>query len=494
MNLKPICCLLAGVLISSVLIPYNNLWPGGEAVTPAEALVSRPNIVVLMADDLDDRSLKILLDEGLMPNLKRHIIDKGVTFSKAFATYPLCCPARSTFLTGQYPHNHEVWDNELPAGGASKLRDGSTIATWLQGSGYYTGYVGKYLNNYGIDTSETYVPPGWSDWQATVGDSAYLMYSYTVNDNGNLVRYGDTPHDYQTDIIAKRSVQFIAESESADSVPFFLYINPLAPHTEDSSPQCALNYASLQSTLPPPRYKGSAEYIDFPTSPSFNEADVSDKPPKQRKDLLTDAHIACLDDLFHARLETMRAVDDMIGRLVNALSQNNELWKTVFVFTSDNGFMLGEHRLHGKIRAYEESIGVPLYMRIPNVAPRTIDRLVTNNDFAPTFLDFANADADIALDGRSLIPIIKDPSKAWRNGFLVETPTYTAIRTDDYVYIRHFDGTREVYDLIKDPDQMQNAKSKVPWKGKIPALDEWRLDLMDCSGSTCMGEENRVEP
>jgi arylsulfatase A-like enzyme len=190
----------------------------------------------------------------------------------------------------------------------------------------------------------------------------------------------------------------------------------------------------------------------------------------------------------------MRAVDDMIGRLVASLSQNSELWKTVVVFTSDNGFMLGEHRLHGKTRAYEESIGVPLYMRVPKVPAMTIDKLVINNDFAPTFLDFANADADITIDGRSLVPLIENPGSAWRNGFLIETPRYAAIRTDNYVYVYHFTATREVYDLIKDPDQMQNAKSKVPWKGKIPALDQWRLDLMECSGSTCISGENRAKP
>ena len=494
MKLILLSYILSGLLISSMLFPYQSLQFGRGSVNTAEALISRPNIVVLMVDDLDERSLEILLDEGLMPNLKRHIIDKGVTFSKAFATYPLCCPARSTFLTGQYTHNHEVWGNELPEGGASKLQDDSTIATWLQESGYYTGYVGKYLNMYGIDTSETYVPPGWSDWQATVGDSTYLMYSYTLNDNGDLVNYGNDPEDYQTDVIADRSVQFISERKSADSVPFFLYVNPLAPHTEDSSPPCTLNYGSLQSTLPPSRYEGTTDGIDFPTSLSFNEADVSDKPPKLRKALLNSTHIACLDDLFHARLETMRAVDDMIGRLVASLSQNSELWKTVVVFTSDNGFMLGEHRLHGKTRAYEESIGVPLYMRVPKVPAMTIDKLVINNDFAPTFLDFANADADITIDGRSLVPLIENPGSAWRNGFLIETPRYAAIRTDNYVYVYHFTATREVYDLIKDPDQMQNAKSKVPWKGKIPALDQWRLDLMECSGSTCISGENRAKP
>jgi arylsulfatase A-like enzyme len=156
--------------------------------------------------------------------------------------------------------------------------------------------------------------------------------------------------------------------------------------------------------------------------------------------------------------------------------------------------MLGEHRLHGKTRAYEESIGIPLYMRIPQVSAKTIDKLVTNNDFAPTFLDLANAEADISMDGRSMVPLIEDPGTSWRKGFLVETKRYAAIRTDNYVYVAHFTSAREVYDLVKDPDQMQNVKSKAPWKGKIPALEAWRLDLMDCSGSSCRSIENRAAP
>ncbi|MCI0557944.1 MAG: sulfatase, partial [Nitrososphaera sp.] len=462
--------------------------------TAHAALISRPNIVVLMVDDLDESSLDIMLQHGLLPNLKRDVFDKAVAFSKSFTTYPLCCPSRSTFLTGQYTHNHGVWGNNLPDGGASKLADGSTIATWLEDSGYYTGYVGKYLNQYGVDTPQTYIPPGWSDWQATVGDSTYLMYSYTMNDNGVLVQYGNQEADYQTDVLAARSIQFISERETADSKPFFLYVNPLAPHTEDSTPPCVLNYGSLQSTLPPDRYIGTTSGIQFPRPPSFNEADVTDKPAKLRFPLLNSTHIDCLDELFHARLETMRAVDDLAGELVTALKNNNELWKTVIIFTSDNGFMLGEHRMHGKTRAYEESIGVPLYMRIPKVAPQTIDKLVINNDLTPTFVQFANAQPGIEVDGRSIIPLIENPNGSWRNGFLIETPKYTGIRTDDYVYVYHKSGAREIYDLDNDPYELKNVKSKSPWSSKITALEEWRLSLAGCAGASCRSAENRVAP
>ncbi|MGH9993221.1 MAG: sulfatase family protein [Nitrososphaera sp.] len=475
-------------------MPYANFTLRPEGPDGAYGLAVKPNIVVIMVDDLDQRSLDILLQEGLMPKLKQHIIDKGVTFSESFATYPLCCPSRATFLTGQYPHNHNVMHNKPPIGGVTKLDDSSTLATWLQDSGYHTAYVGKYLNRYGVDTAGTYVPPGWNDWQATVGSSTYRMYSYTVNDNGILVKYGSNAKDYQTDVLATRSAESINATESIESMPFFLFINPLAPHEDDKTAICELNYEYIKSIRPAPRHIGKTSNIAFPKPPSFNEANVSDKPWYLRYPPLNSTQIECLDDLFHARLESMRAVDDLIGKVVTTLIANKELWKTVILFTSDNGFLLGEHRLHGKKVVYEESIRVPLYMRIPEVAPKTIDRLVINNDLAPTLLELARAKGDIQIDGRSLVPLIDNPGITWRSGFLIEDNTYSGIRTEDYVYAFNYTGAKEIYDLNTDPYQLQNVRSVSPWKSKIPALEEWRAELIACDGAACRTAENKAAP
>jgi N-acetylglucosamine-6-sulfatase len=454
-----------------------------------------PNIVVIMADDLDEHSLDILLNAGLMPNLKKHIIDQGVNFSEAFFSFPLCCPSRATFLTGQYPHNHNVWANSLPNGGVSKLDDSSTLPIWLQDAGYYTANVGKYLNSYGIDTEETYIPPGWNDWQTTVGSSTYWMYGYTFNDNGVLVKYGDAASDYQTDVVSKRSVEVITERESSDSTPFFLYINPLAPHEDGKTTACNLNYGDIKTTRAAPRHIGATADIDFLESmpPSFNEEDVSDKPNKYHYAPLNDVQIGCLDELFHARLDSMLAVDDLIGDVATALDNNNER-NTILVFTSDNGFLLGEHRLHAKQHIYEQSIRQPLYMRIPQVAPQTIDRLVTNNDLAPTFLEFAGAKAGIEMDGRSLVPLINDPSISWRNGILIEVEAYSAIRTENYVYASHYSGAREIYDLNNDPYELENLAGVRDWRLKIEALELWRAALVDCAGVSCQNVEDRTAP
>jgi arylsulfatase A-like enzyme len=491
--LRRLALILAVLLIASIVLPLQSV--GDFSAAAMEVSISRPNIVVIMADDLDNRSLNKLVKAGLAPNIKGKIIDKAVTFSNSFSTFPLCCPSRATFLTGQYPHNHGVMHNLLPEGGVAKFEDSSSIAIWLNNSGYHTGYVGKYLNQYGVDTPGTYIPPGWNDWQATVGPSTYQMYSYIINDNGNLVTYGKNEKHYQTDILALRAIQYIQEREPQDATPFFLYINPLAPHTDRTTQYCAMNYGLMQTVKPPARYIGTTDHIPLPKPPSFNESDVSDKPVASIAAPLSAAQIACLDDHFHNRLESMRAVDDLVRKVVNNLNNYGELDNTVVVFTSDNGYLLGEHRFREKTRLYEESIRVPLYIRIPGIQTQTIGKLVTNNDLAPTFLELAGAQAGLPIDGRSLIPLIEDPDLEWRKAFLIDTRGYSAIRTEDYIYARHhLTNETEMYDLVKDPYELSSVSGEFPWIEKIPALEEWRKSLLGCAAETCQTLENQIPP
>ncbi|MGI0012534.1 MAG: sulfatase family protein [Nitrososphaera sp.] len=483
-------CFLAVASLFMIPIPQEQEVSG----------LPQPNIIVIMADDLDQRSLDILLQEGLMPKLKQHVIDKGVTFSESFATYPLCCPSRATFLTGQYAHNHNVMQNVPPNGGVLKLDDTSTLATWLQDAGYHTIFIGKYLNGYGIDTSKTYIPPGWNDWQALAGNAA-SMYSYIINDNGILIKYGTNAGSYQTDVLATRSVEAITATESFDEIPFFAYINPSPPHEDNNNSRCLMNDPISSKTpryiKPPraaPRHAGltaGVDFLDF-VQPSFNEADINDKPYGVRYDPINSTHLACYDRLFHSRLESMLAVDDLIGRLFATLTANDELSRTVIVFTSDNGYMLGEHRLYSKVKSYEESIRVPLYIRIPGVTSKTIDRMVINNDLAPMFLELAGAKATITLDGRSLVPLIQNPSIPWRNAFLIETVWNSAMRTEDYIYNAYNAGGKEVYEFGNDPYELQNKAYDAFWKAKWTALEQRRTALKACEGITCQVEENRL--
>ncbi len=480
----------------------------------ASASQPPPNIVVIMADDLSVGLLNNALRQGWMPNLRQKIITPGTTFAKSFVSDSLCCPSRSTFLTGQYAHNHGVLDNSLPIGGVTKLQDHATIATCLQKAGYRTGHVGKYLNGYGEDKVKdnptddpNYVPPGWDRWQATVGTTTYQMYDYTLNDNGKLIQYGSTPNDYQTDVIARRSAGFINESEIVnDTKPFFLVITPLAPHFEIGQGAYRMNYGSQATVRPAPRHQGSANNILLPRGFSFNEQDISDKPSWLINHFppLNTENIDNLQRIYRDKLESLRAVDDLIGTVVSTLETNQELENTVLIFTSDNGYTLGEHRLWQKMYSYEEAIKVPLFIRLPGgVTRHSTDRFALNNDLAPTIVELAGAVPEIEMDGRSLIPLLKKLKLPdWRKRFLVEhwngpqfpiLPNYTAIRTSsaaiqtpNQLYIEYDGGEREFYDLVTDPSQLQSlhnqgGKSMI----QMQILKSWLTKLKGCKGKSC---------
>jgi arylsulfatase A-like enzyme len=503
-----------GILSAAIGVLYY-LKPNIELAMGKAAAIAqtKPNIVVIMADDLSVGKLNVVLNQGWMPNLKRYIIDKGTTFTNSFVSESLCCPSRATFLTGQYPHNHGVLDNALPQGGVTKFKDNSTIATCLQKAGYRTGYVGKYLNGYGEDQVKnepsddpTYVPPGWNDWQATVGGTTYRVYNYIINDNGQLVRYGDAPSHYQTDILARRSVKFINESEQiSDAQPFFLSIMPLAPHEEFHIGRYPLNY-DLQDTIrPAPRHIGTASNIPLPKTPSFNEQDVSDKPAWLKNiPALLPQHINSLQKVYRDKLESLRAVDDLIGSVVSALSQNQELDNTVIIFTSDNGFLFGEHRLHDKRWAYEEAIRVPLFIRAPGFStPQSVAKFAVNNDLAPTIADFAKTTPNMVMDGRSLIPLLQNPNLSnWRKRLLIEywhspsrsfIPTFSAVRTSSadtatpkQLYVEYVGGDREFYDLASDPNQLQSLHKQGGWRQQqVKILQNWLARLRVCKGKSC---------
>lgn len=512
---------------------------GGLALCTASAAVIdadpplRPNIVVIMADDLDVGSLQRMINLGLMPNLQRYLVGEGIGFTNSFVTNSLCCPSRATFLSGRYAHNTGVLTNHPPLGGITRFNDRNTLATWLQAAGYRTGYVGKYLNGYGIadhtgdgnfDLEDlTYVPPGWTDWQALLdtGLSTYRVYNYSINDNRTLVAHGDAPEDYQTDVLAQRAARFIRDAEQVDDMPFFLAVMPLAPHVEVIPG--IIKFEPYQEVWkwdirPAPRHESTVN-VTLPNPPSFNEADISDKPawlqpgrPRFRPPLtLTD--YAYLTRKYRHRLESMRAVDDLIGTVVDALGAAGELDRTVIIFTSDNGFLHGEHRMAEKRAAYEESIRVPLYVRIPGViGGRTHSQLVTNNDLAPTIAEFAGTTPGQPVDGVSFIPVLQGQVE-WRKRFLVEhldslagdaedMPTYAAVRSlwtspngPVNVLFLEYDNpdkdgntnTPEFYDLDRDPYQLQSlhASSNPLRIFQARVLSGATAALKTCAGAGC---------
>jgi N-acetylglucosamine-6-sulfatase len=510
--------LRAGVVAVGFSMVAMSTGPGGGGapVVQAQAGPGRPNIVVVMVDDLDSRAFARLLSLGLLPNIQTSVVNRGVSFANSFVTNSLCCPSRATFLTGQYSHNNGVLSNAPPNGGVAALDDTSTLATWLRAAGYRTSFVGKYLNYYGvsdinrdgtIDMQDVrYVPPGWDDWQALVDPSTYLMYQYTINDNTNLVTYGTAAADYQTDVLAERAARAIDAAEANDAQPFFLTIFPSAPHSELWPAIAADTFADVWrwTIRPAPRHLGTIT-VGVPPVPSFNEVDVSDKPAwLQVRAPLAPVDMVYAQRKYQDRLASVRAIDDMVGRVVQALTQGDELQNTVIVFTSDNGFFIGEHRMSEKLAAYEESIRVPLVISMPTATgPQASSALVLNNDLAPTIAELAGATPGLPVDGRSLLPVIANPAlTSWRRRFLVEhwavdvtpmgvhdIPDFAAIRTGPLTYVEYDDGpqSREFYDTSVDPYQMKSLHndSSADRTSQRQILSQWLAALKTCGGGSC---------
>ena len=445
--------------------------------------LSQPNLILILTDDLDLGPVGYPGPIAYMPQIQSLLVNQGLTFSNAFVTRSLCCPSRASILRGQYPHNHTIQSNRLPDGGEARFQelglDSSTIATWLQAAGYNTVLIGKYMNGY--ESDPLYLPPGWNEWYGKVSGP---YFDYVLNENGQLVNYGSDPEDYLTDVEAGIATDFIRRT----TAPFFIYLAPTAPH---------------YPATPAPRYVGFFADMMAPRPPSFNEADMSDKPTWLRsKPLLTPTQIDKIDALYRARLETMLAVDDMVAALVEALGDTGQLNNTFIFFTSDNGFHQGEHRLTGgKDTSYEEDIRVPLIVRGPGVpAGQAVEHQAINSDLAPTLAELAGASAAEFVDGRSLVPVLSHtppPLETWRQRFLVErwppsdltNPKVNhTLRTLQYAYTEYLDDY-ELYDLSSDPYQLENFYSTAD-PDLIAQLVSQLDALKVCAAASCRTAED----
>jgi arylsulfatase A-like enzyme len=445
---------------------------------PAVAQQAKPNVIVIETDDQDAASMKV------MAKTNRLIGRAGAVFDNNLVSFPLCCPSRATFLTGQYAHNNHITSNSPPTGGYQVFENINALPVWLQGAGYYTALVGRYLNNYG-EANPTEIPAGWSEWHAGVDPSTFSYYNYTLNHQGTLVYYGDRPEDYQTDVWNAIATELIRRRLPKPQ-PLFMWLTTMAPH--DAGPLEPDDPPGFPTTVPAPRYKGIYRNARLPKPPSFSEADVSDKPPAvRRRRRLRPDDISKIRYAYRQRLETLRAVDDLVAAVVRAIEDSGELQDTLIIYTSDNGYMQGEHRIRaGKLVLYEPSLRVPLLMRGPGV-PRGIhvERWSSNVDLSPTILEATGAVAGRVQDGRSLFPLLHDPTLAWGRELLLDTGSYQGVRTDGYVYAEHQSGQKELYNLEKDPYELHNlwkVKSAKPiWNALAGQLER----LRECTGPSC---------
>ncbi|UBU11241.1 sulfatase family protein [Nonomuraea gerenzanensis] len=442
---------------------------------------SRPNIVLILADDLETGTLP------LFPNISRHLVGQGASFDRFFVTNSWCCPSRASILRSQHVHSHGVLTNTAPEGGFDRFHtsnlERSTVGTWMQQAGYRTGLMGKFLNHYPGETAEeTYVPPGWDEWAVPVR-KLYDEYGYRLNENGVPRDYGWEEEDYLSDVLARKARDFITDSDE----PFFLYLAPIGPHNPAN---------------PAHRHAHAFPLAMVPRTPSFNQTDVSNEPLwlRDRPALGLDAQ-ADVDEHYRRRLRAMLGVDDLVGSVIDALRESGELDDTYVFFTSDNGFHLGTHRLkQGKTTPFEEAVRVPMVVRGPGVtAGLTVAHLGATIDLAPTFAELGGATMPAFAEGRSLVPLLRGrPPSQWRRHVLVEftrpanrssaaqtpVPAYQALRTEQYTYVKYETGERQLYDLTTDPYQLSNLAATAD-PGLITALDRRLAAMAACSGASC---------
>lgn len=449
-----------------------------SSISAAPAVDSRPNIVLISTDDQN------VQDMAWMPKTRALLAAEGVTF-EGLSPHPLCCPARAELLTGQYAHNNGVYSNAGAYGGYQALSDpDNTIAAWLHAAGYRTGFTGKFLNGYSWE--EHGRPAGWDFWDPTLlGTYAYTGYT-SANDGDLRVA---PPGEYITDYVSSVTATRIA-AWSDESQPFFFWASYVAPHTacDETKESCH------KPPIPAPAYSSAYPDVINPakSKPSFNERDVTDKPKQVR---LAKKRPKNLQRLFKQRIRSLASVDDAVAQTVQALVEAGQLDNTVVIFTSDNGYLLGEHRLRGKKRPYEEAIRVPLIVRGPGfgrgVAGARTGSIV---DIAPTLVSIAEATPGRILDGASLTdlqwPGLGDASETRliQNALEVggsnhQLWDWRGVRDDRYTWIRWSSGEIELYDRRRDPYELRNVARDPRYRAIRRALGKRFGVLRSCAGT-----------
>ncbi len=465
--------LLTLVIISSILFSSCRAEPT-EAPAVSTVSSAQPNIILILSDDQRADDLASMTKLATLT-------EESTRFTKAYVTTPLCCPSRSSILSGQYAHNHGVLGNTDPYG-FKAFKDSETIATWLQDAGYKTALIGKYLNGY-ANTKGEYIPPGWDTFLAFVKGPNYFKYTIENFVDGidkGLLRYGSEEENYSTGILTQNAIDFLENTEVNDEQPFFLYFTPYAPH---------------EPATPPEKYKNIAANIDPTSFPSYNEEDVSDKSTLVKDlPLISQEDQEKLENYGSLTAGALKDLDDGINKIIETLKSKNELENTVIIYMADNGLQWGEHRLVlTKNAPYEESIHVPMVIydgRAPT--GQTIDEFALNIDISPTLLDLAGLTIPDNVDGQSLTQLINGKKDAWRTSFLTEAwgnkregENFTGVHQGQWSYFDFGSGQIELYDLNVDPYQLNNLAKDKKYSDELKMLQDELTRLKDCKGNEC---------
>jgi len=483
---------VAAGAVAISLVPPDAPWSpaaGGPTAAHAGVLTSQaagaPNIVMITADDMT------ISDLAHMPRTRRLLVAPG-TVVNGVAPTPICVPARASMLTGQYTHNHRAYTIQGTGGGFKAFADRNTLPVWLRRAGYATMFTGKYLNGYGRNAPR-YVPPGWSSWAGSVDPSTYRYNGTTFNHNGRLVK----PVGYSTDLIARFSSRMITRHrDRSPGRPFFLWANYVAPHhgggVESDDPQRMYpNNPGLWLKTPKP---AARHRNDFAGTPLHRAPEMLRDTTGSRwatNTPVTRARRRVLRELHAQRLESLQAVDEAVARTVGTLRREGILDRTLIVFTSDNGYLVGHHNQTGKLVPYHRSLRIPVVVRGPGI-PRgaRVATPVTNPDLAVSIAAAGRAVPGRKVDGidmfrrlashprsRRVIPIEAYPPTGGT------TPIYTGITYGAWTYVRHRNGFEELYDRRKSTAELANVARSRPTM--LARLRDANRRYRSCAGTTC---------
>ena len=471
-----------GSLPRATATPSSPAGPSPTKALAARAVGQRPNIVFVLTDDLSMNLLPYL------PAIQR-MQREGTSLSHYYVVDSLCCPSRTAIFTGQYPHDNGVFTNSGTNGGyAAYNAHGDakrSFAVSLQKAGYRTGFMGKYLNGYQATDP---APPGWDTFNG-VGNG-YHEFDYDMRVDGRVQHFGHRPQDYLTDVLSRRAGRFIATAAKA-SRPFMLEVSTFAPHAPYT---------------PASRYANAYRNLTYTHTPAFGRPPLNAPPWLTCRTALSPANVAMINATFRQRVRSALAVDDLITHLQAVIRSSSAAQDTYLVFSSDNGFHMGEYRLlPGKQTAFDTDIHVPLVVTGPGVPANHVeDGLASNIDLAPTFETLAGAPVPASVDGVSLAPLWHGTTPArWQQAVLVEhrrpgpntagpdtqnprsgmPPTYDAIRTLGGLYVRYVDGTTERYDTAADPFELHNLAGGVGPSAVPESLVTTLAALVGCHGT-----------
>lgn len=533
--------LVVAVGVSALLIGFALL----------RAQPTRPNIIWILTDDLDDVSFRAALDAGLLPSIKARLVDVGMVADNYFNVISLCCPARGGLLNGQYPQNNHVISNDYLSGILS-FDESHALPVWLQTAGYLTMHVGKYLNGYGVigqtdpssnPLSAKHVPPGWTIWQALDDGGTYTDYDHdwTIKVGASATSFYDDrplgviPLNYHTDMV---SLRFLVGLEIllAAKQPFYAESTPTTPHFHILSRDngvivnaCPNGVGSPSgggslwgiTALSPPRYVDTV-HLPLPMSPAFNAGRTGKPGPINTSPTLSADDIACVTKVYNQRIEQLRAVDDMVAGVFHVLDSAGATANTIVGLSSDNGYLLGEFGLIEKSWPYERSIRVPLAIAGPGIPGRHTKSLLTDRDIAVTFADLAGAAPQLVTDGRSFVSELRNTASVVRYATLVMNATSTldgpihqvpsgkllvpsapfiGVRTATRKAIFYIapplleaEWPHELYHLDTDPYELVNVADAPANAAELADLLAVATGLSECRGASCAAIEMQVRP